>query len=58
MATVQVQVNQVGSATAEGIIRNQRVLMDRPEAKGGDDRTFLIHKKGRLFSLFSNPDYS
>ena len=53
MATVQVQVNQVGSATAEGIIRNHRVLIDRPEAKGGDDRTFLIHKKGRLFSLFS-----
>jgi putative redox protein len=38
MATVQVHVNQVGPATAEGVIRDHRVLIDRPEAKGGDDR--------------------
>ena len=36
--TVQVEVNQVGRATSEGVVRGHRVLIDRPEAKGGDDR--------------------
>ena len=35
---VQVEVNQVGPATSEGVVRGHRVLIDRPEAKGGDDR--------------------
>lgn len=35
---MRVQVNQVGPATAEGTARHHTVLMDRPEAKGGDDR--------------------
>lgn len=38
MSQVRVQVNQVGPATAEGTARHHTVLMDRPEAKGGDDR--------------------
>ncbi|MCI0625795.1 MAG: OsmC family protein [Acidobacteria bacterium] len=38
MATFQVQVNQVGSTTSEGIARKHHVLIDRPEAKGGEDK--------------------
>ena len=38
MANIPVQVNQVGLATAEGHIRTHSVLIDRPEAKGGDDK--------------------
>ena len=38
MANIQVQVNQVSPATSESIIRDHKVLIDRPEAKGGEDR--------------------
>ena len=35
---VTVNVNQIGQTTSEGIIRNHKVLIDRPESKGGDDQ--------------------
>jgi putative redox protein len=35
---IEVQVNQAGPATSEAAIRTHRVLVDRPVAKGGDDR--------------------
>lgn len=35
---VTVQVNQVGSTTSEGTIRQHKVFIDRPEAKGGEDK--------------------
>ncbi|MCP4402554.1 MAG: OsmC family protein [bacterium] len=35
---VQVQVNQVGLSTSEGIARTHKVFIDRPEAKGGQDK--------------------
>ena len=38
MPTVQVSVNQLSPATSQGIIRNHKVLIDRPEAKGGEDK--------------------
>lgn len=38
MPTIQVSVNQVGSSTSEGRIREHKVLIDRPEAKGGEDK--------------------
>ena len=37
MATVQVQVNQTGPTSSEGVIRDHKVPVDRPEAKGGAD---------------------
>ena len=37
-ATLTVGVNQVGPSTSEGVIRGHRLLIDRPEAKGGADR--------------------
>ncbi|MDA1315206.1 MAG: OsmC family protein [Acidobacteria bacterium] len=37
MPTVQIQLQQVGPATTEATIRTHKVLIDRPEAKGGDD---------------------
>ncbi len=36
--TIEVQVNQIGAATSEAAIRTHRVLVDRPEAKGGENR--------------------
>lgn len=38
MPQVSVQVNQVGSATSEGVARNHSVYIDRPESKGGADK--------------------
>lgn len=35
---VDVQVDQVSATTSEGTIRKHKVLIDRPEAKGGEDR--------------------
>lgn len=35
---VRVALNQVGPATTEGVVRDHHVLIDRPQAKGGDDR--------------------
>lgn len=37
MPTVQIQLQQIGPATTEATIRTHKVLIDRPEAKGGDD---------------------
>ena len=36
--TIQITVEQQGRATSEAAIRKHRVLIDRPEAKAGDDR--------------------
>lgn len=38
MPTVQIRLQQVGHATTEAGIRHHKVLIDRPEAKGGDDK--------------------
>ena len=38
MPTVQIELQQVGPATSEATIRGHKVLIDRPEAKGGDDK--------------------
>lgn len=35
---IEVQIEQVGTSTSEGRARDHRVLIDRPEAKGGEDR--------------------
>ena len=35
---VQVQVNQTGPSASEGLIRNHRIRMDRPQSKGGENR--------------------
>ena len=38
MPEMQVQVKQVGATTSEGSIRHHAVLIDRPAAKGGEDK--------------------
>jgi putative redox protein len=38
MPTVQIRLQQVGPSTTEANIRDHKVLIDRPEAKGGDDK--------------------
>jgi putative redox protein len=38
MTTIRVDVNQIGPTTSEGSARGHRVLIDRPESKGGHDR--------------------
>jgi len=38
MPNITVQLEQVGPTTSEARIREHHVLVDRPEAKGGDDR--------------------
>jgi len=35
---VQVLVRQIGPAASEGEVRGHRITMDRPAAKGGEDR--------------------
>lgn len=35
---IQVHVDQVGPTTSQGEVRGHSVLIDRPEAKGGEDR--------------------
>jgi putative redox protein len=35
---IEVQVKQVSAATSEATIRSHRVLVDRPETKGGEDQ--------------------
>jgi len=35
---VNVKVDQIGRTTSEGTIRQHKVLIDRPEAKGGEDK--------------------
>ncbi|AFZ66236.1 OsmC family protein [Deinococcus peraridilitoris] len=38
---IQVQIHQVGVATAEGVARTHHVLIDRPTEKGGEDRGMM-----------------
>lgn len=38
MPTITVELDQVSPSTTEARIRDHRVLIDRPEAKGGEDR--------------------
>jgi putative redox protein len=38
MPTIQIALQQVGPATTEASIRTHKVLVDRPAAKGGDDK--------------------
>src|SRR4051812_9528234 len=38
MAEIVVQVDQVGPTTSKGTARSHQVLIDRPAAKGGEDR--------------------
>ncbi len=35
---VNVKVDQIGRTTSEATIRQHKILIDRPEAKGGEDR--------------------
>ena len=35
---VQVKVRQIGSSASEGTARDHKAIMDRPEAKGGENR--------------------
>ena len=35
---INVQVNQAGYSASEGLSRTHRIRMDRPEAKGGENR--------------------
>jgi putative redox protein len=35
---VQVQVKQIGPSASEGTAREHKAIMDRPEAKGGENR--------------------
>ncbi len=37
-ATIEIELSQAGPTTTEAAIRSHRVLIDRPEAKGGEDR--------------------
>ncbi len=37
MAEMKIRVRQVGPSTSEATIREHKVLVDRPEAKGGGD---------------------
>lgn len=38
MATLEVQVDQIGPSTSQGSARSHTVLVDRPVDKGGEDR--------------------
>ncbi|UQN08901.1 OsmC family protein [Deinococcus sp. QL22] len=38
---IQVQVNQVGPTTSEGVARSHHVLVDRPLDKGGHDQGMM-----------------
>jgi len=35
---IKVQINQAGLSASEGLSRTHRIRMDRPEAKGGENR--------------------
>ncbi len=56
MPNIAVQLKQVGPTTSESTIREHRVLVDRPQSKGGDNRgpmggeLFLAAIGGCLFS--------
>ena len=36
--SLEVRIEQIGPSTAKGIVRTHSVLIDRPVAKGGEDR--------------------
>ena len=38
MATITVNLSQINEATTEGRVRDHKVLIDRPVAKGGNDQ--------------------
>ena len=38
MAAVQIEIRQISPATSETVIRGHQVRVDRPAAKGGDDK--------------------
>ncbi len=38
MPTVQIRLQQIGPSTTEATIRGHKIRIDRPEAKGGDDK--------------------
>ncbi|MSR21842.1 MAG: OsmC family peroxiredoxin [Gemmatimonadetes bacterium] len=38
MPEIRIQLHQVGSSTSEATMRRHKVLVDRPEAKGGTDQ--------------------
>jgi len=38
MPEIRIELSQTGPSTTEAAIRSHRVLVDRPEAKGGDDQ--------------------
>ena len=56
MPDITVQLEQVGPMTSESTIREHRVLVDRPQSKGGDNRgpmggeLFLASIGGCFFS--------
>ncbi len=34
---IQVNVNQINTTASEGVVRSHKILMDRPESKGGEN---------------------
>src|SRR5262252_6185407 len=38
MAQLQVEIEQTGPGTSKGTVRSHTVIIDRPVAKGGEDR--------------------
>ncbi len=38
MAEIRIQLRQIGPSTTEATVRTHKALIDRPTAKGGDDR--------------------
>src|SRR5215471_15923318 len=47
--TVQVEIEQIGPSTSKGVARSHTVIVDRPVAKGGEDRGPL----GGEYQLFA-----
>src|ERR1700681_4541231 len=37
-STIAIQIRQTGAATSEAVVRQHKVLIDRPTSKGGDDQ--------------------
>ena len=38
MAEIKAKVNQISTSASDGLVRNHKVTIDRPEAKGGSDQ--------------------
>ena len=38
MAEIKIEIQQAGEITSEASIRNHKIVIDRPEAKGGTDK--------------------